>query len=439
MLRRRPSPDDSPPTTFANVLERFSSGIFGRGAVSYFFAFAGISISSFVFHVLVSRLLGPSHYGVMGALLGIIGLLTVPIGATQIAVTQAVMHSTAQGQSFSIARLTIRSLSGGVVAMLALDACAPLIDGYLHIHSPLPLYLVASWIPIAIVSAILQGALIGEYRFRPVAFATFIGSGVIRLALGAVMVESGFGVSGAVASTIFAQLFTVLSLSYSARHELFGRHRASFVTTKLRDATLSVAALTGYTTLISIDTFLARHFFTPVVAGRYAAAVVVAHVAFFVPTAIVTVAFPHLVEGKGVSPTSRKIFRESLLLSVGLGVLAAVTMAIFPRTVINVLFGNAYSRAASIVGILSFTSVAIGIVVLFVYLHLARRSLAALTPWIGVTLSTVLIYLFHGSMTSIALIMFIVSMSTLLLGVVPAVRHRPAPHSDDIDDEVARE
>lgn len=427
MLRRRRPADSSEPTTFAILVEKLTSGILGRGAVSYFFAFAGISISSFVFHVLVSRLLGPSHYGVMGALLGIIGLLTVPIGATQIAVTQAVMNKKAQGQTFSISRLTLRSVSGGVVAMLALDACAPLIDGYLHIRSPIPMYLVASWIPVAIVSAILQGALIGEYRFRPVAFATFFGSGVIRLALGAVMVESGFGVSGAVASTIFAQLFTVLSLSYSARHELFARRHASIVTTKVRDATLSVAALTGYTTLIGVDTFLARHFFIPVVAGKYAAVVVVAHVAFFVPTAIVTVAFPHLVEGKGVSPASRKIFTESLLLSVGLGVLAAVTMAVFPGTVMNVLFGNAYSSAASIVGVLSFTSVAIGIIVLFVYLHLARRSLAALAPWVGVLLSTVLIYLIHGSMMSIALIMFIVSMSTLLLAVVPALLHRPVP------------
>ena len=399
-------------------LEELSSGIFGRGAISYLFAFAGISLSSFAFHLIVIRLLGPAHYGVMGSLLGIIGLLTVPIGATQIAVTQAVLAKKAQGQSFSLLSISSRSLVAGIVAMLLLFASTSAIDSYLRINSPVPMYLVAIWVPLATVSAILQGALIGAYQFRPVAFATFVGSGIIRLVLGVAMVEFGLSVSGAVSATIFAQTFTLISLAFSARHELFGQHHASTIHTKMRDTALSVAALTGYTTLISIDTFLARHFFSSVPAGKYAAVAVMAHIAFFVPTAIVAVAFPHLVEGKGVSETSRKIFRQTLQISLLLGISAAGTMAIFPVTVVN-LFGSAYSSAANLVGILSLASVALGTMILFVYLHLARRSPAALMPWVGVLLTTLLIYLFHESIRSLALIMLLVSVVTMLLAIAP--------------------
>jgi O-antigen/teichoic acid export membrane protein len=400
------------------------SGIFGRGAMSYLVAFAGISVASFVFHLVVSRLLGPTHYGVMGALLGIISLLTVPLGAVQIAVTQAVVDKEVAGQSFSMVSVTWRSFLAGCVAMVALAGCAPVIDRFLHIGTPLPIFLVAAWIPLATVSAVLQGALIGEYRFRPVAFASFVGIGLIRLILGDLMVSAGFGVSGAVAATIFAQAFTMFSLLFSARHQLLGHRHASVVRTKMRDTVLSVAALAGYTTLIGIDTFLAQHFFSSSQAGKYAAVAVAAHIAFFIPAALVTVAFPHLADGKGANESSRRIFRQTLRVSVVLGVLAAVVMTVLPTLTIRILFGAKYAGAASILGQLSFASVAVGLLILFVYLHLARRSILALTPWIGVVLAVVLISVLHHSSESVALIMLIVSVVTMAIAAVPALRWR---------------
>lgn len=394
--------------------------------MSFLVAFAGISISSFLFHLVVSRLLGPSHYGTMGALLGIISLLTVPIGAVQIAVTQAVIDEQTKGERFSMTRVTRRATVSGLVATLIVIAVTPIIDSFLHIHSPVPMFLVAVWVPLATVSAVVQGALVGEYRFRPVAFASFVGVGLVRLLLGGVLVEAGLGVSGAVAATIFAQAFTMLSLLYSARHELFGDHRhASVVRTKLRDTVLSIAALAGYTTLIGIDTFLANHFFVATLAGDYAAVAVGAHIAFFVPAALVTVVFPHLADGRGASEASRKIFRQSLRISLVMGLLAAVVMTLFPHLTVSVLFGTKYASAAAILGVLSFASVAIGVLILFVYLHLARRSILALTPWLGVVLSVVLISIDHRSMHAVATIMLLVSVVTMVLIALPALRSSP--------------
>ena len=76
-------------------------------------------------------------------------------------------------------------------------------------------------------------------------------------------------------------------------------HGGSIIRTSMRDMSLSIASLASYTTLIGVDTFLARHFFPATASGRYAAGAVAAHIALFVPGAIVTVAFPHLVTEKG--------------------------------------------------------------------------------------------------------------------------------------------
>ena len=408
-------------TFISNLRIQLTSGMFSRGAFSYIIAFGGVGVSSFAFHIIVAKILHPSHYGVMGALLSIISLLSVPLSAVQIAVTQAVIDKENQGQSFSILQVTLRSLGGGLLAMLALAMCAPLIDNFLHINSPSPIFLVAAWIPLATVSSVLQGALVGEFRFRPVAFATFAGIGVVRLVLGAIMVEAGLGVSGAVSAMIFAQAFTMLSLLFSARHELFGHRDAPVVRTKMRDTTLSVAALSGYTALTGIDTFLARHFFAPTLAGQYAAVAVVAHITFVIPAAIVTVTFPHLVEGKGISESSRRIFRQSLQFSLILGVASAIVMTLYPKLVIAMIFGSGYSGASGVLGVLAFASAAVGVTILYVYLHLARRSIIALTPWIGVVLSILAVYLDHGSAIAIGVVMFVVSLATMALAIIPIV------------------
>jgi glycosyltransferase involved in cell wall biosynthesis/O-antigen/teichoic acid export membrane protein len=411
----------APLRAVAATWSQLSSGILSRGAVSFLFATAGVNVSNFFFHIVISRLLGPAHYGAVGAILSILSLLTVPVGAAQLAVTQAVIGHTENNQSFSLSRLIWRALVIGVVASLAFAGLAPTIDGFLHIGSPLPLFLVSAWIPLATVGAVLQGSLIGEYRFRAVAFATFGGGGPIRLLFGAGMVAAGFGVSGAIVATIGAQAFTTGSLLFSARKKVRSHPEGSVVRANRRDMVLSVASLGSYTAFVGVDTFLARHFFSATVAGQYAAGAVAAHIALFIPGAIVTIAFPHWASGHGTSSESRKVFMQALKITTLVGLITAGALTLLSSLVVHLLFGSSYSSAIAIVGLLAFASAAIGILSLFVFLHLARRSLVALTPWLGVALAIVLISLRHQSMTSVAVIMLIVSVLTLFAAGIPAL------------------
>ncbi len=167
-------------------------------------------------------------------------------------------------------------------------------DGFLNLKSPFADLAIGVWIPLAVVAAVLQGALLGELRFVPVAVASFVGGGALRLASGALLVSAGFGLGGAVAATVIGQVFTTAALLLVARREVFAKGLDQ-VRISLRDAVLSIAALAGYTTLTGIDVFLARHFLAPVAAGRYAAAAIAGSIALYLPGALVTVAFPRLV------------------------------------------------------------------------------------------------------------------------------------------------
>ena len=305
-------------------------------------ATAGVNGLNFLFHVLISRLLGPSYYGALGAVLNVISVLAVPLGAVQLAVTQAVISGTGKEQ-MSLRGLTVKATLWGAGAMVAFWLLAPLVDGFLNLKSPFTDLGIGVWIPVAVVAAVLQGALLGEMRYVPVAVASFVGGGALRLASGALLVSAGFGLGGAVAATVIGQAFTTAALLLVARQEVFAKGLDS-VRISLRDAVLSIAALAGYTTLTGIDVFLARHFLAPVAAGRYAAAAIAGHIALFLPGALVTVAFPRLVSANATGVSARKTLTETLGLVTVIGLAAFAVLAAIPGVVVDVLFGPNYLR-----------------------------------------------------------------------------------------------
>ena len=399
-----------------------SHGIFSRGAVSFLLATAGVNVFNFLFHVIVSRLLGPTHYSALSAMLSIVALLAVPLGAIQLAVTQAVARRVDEDEPIGLGRSVAIAGAYGLLAMVVVVALIPVVDHFLHLGSFVPALLVAAWIPVATVGAVLTGALIGEFRFRDVAVATFVGGAVVRLLVGVVLAETGGGVAGAISATLIAQIATTLMLGILAR-SYFGRadELVSLRTTS-RDTLFSIGALAGLTALMGVDTVLARHYFNPSVAGQYAAGAVAARIALFVPGAITTVAFPHMVAGDGTSAASRRSFVQTFGVVGVIGALVAIVLTVFGSLTVRILFGSAYVGSTVVLGTLAFESAALGVLSVLVYFHLARRSWTALSSWIGLAVATVLIAVDHHSPSVVASIILLVVTLLVVVTAVPAVQ-----------------
>ncbi len=390
--------------------------------MSFLLATAGVNAFNFLFHVVVSRLLGPSHYSALSAMLSIVALLAVPLGAVQLAVTQAVARRVDADEPIGLGRSVGLGAVYGFIAMGVVLAFTPVIDRFLHLGSWVPVFLIATWIPVATIGAVLTGAMIGEYRFRAVAIATFVGSAVVRLAVGVLLAETGGGVAGAVSATLFAQIVTTGILAVIAR-SYFGRAEdlVSLRTTS-RDTLLSIAALTGLTALMGVDTVLARHYFTPSIAGQYSAGAVAARIALFVPGAVTTVAFPHMVAGDGTSAASRRAFVQTLGVVALIGALVAVVLTAFGSLVVHILFGSAYGGSNVVLGTLAFESAALGVLSVLVYFHLARRSWTALGTWIGLVIAAILVAFDHRSPSVVASILLLVVIALVVVMAAPAVQ-----------------
>ncbi|QZZ20243.1 flippase [Leptothermofonsia sichuanensis E412] len=127
--------------------------------------------------------------------------------------------------------------------------------------------------------------------------------------------------------------------------------------------------------------------------GFYSAAVRLAEVWYFIPTAIVSSTFPSIIEARQVSET---LFFERLQvlyrLMASTAYLIAIPTTLLSGWIIHLLFGNAYEKAGPMLAVLVWAS-------LFVNLGVARSSFLTAMNWTRLHLFTV----FLGCLLNIGL------------------------------------
>ena len=427
MVKSR-SPEGAPSSEdlqLGRVRRVLRSPLIRNGSFGFVVALGAVSASNFLFHAVISRIIGPANYGILGSILNLLLVLSVPLGALQVAVTQATVEWEEKGTTGDgLRRLVMRVGLAGLLATVAVDLVSPWIAGYLHISGTESIYALSAWIVPAVLGAVFQGVLMGRRRFGPVAVANVVGGGLVRIVVGVMLVLLGLGVVGAVAASAVSQLVVMLLLVPASPLRRSGdckggRAKSIGVGESIR----TVLALGGYWVLISMDTVMARHYLPAKSAGLYASAATLGRIALFLPGAIALIALPRFAKGRGLSQEARDTLRWSVPATVGLSSLAAVIIGLFPALLAQILFGGAFVDAAPAVRILGMEAAALGLVGLLVYYLLARRSLLAFAPWLGAIAAALLVFRYHASTTSIAWVMFLCSATVAISMVVGSVAY----------------
>lgn len=398
------------------VRQFLTSSAVARGGLSFLIATLVVNLSNFVFHMVVSRILGPSSYGELGSLLNLMVILSVPLGAIQAAVTHAeASRRQANKDGVNLSKLLGRIAFAGVLGAIIIIAFGPLLTSFLHLGSFWLVVVLALWALPSVLGAVLQGVLIGRLRFAPVAVATLVGSVLGRLAFGIVFVELGGGVLAVLFASVFAQLLLTGIVGGFLYREIFANRPGEVSGIELRGSVLAILALGGFWVLSSEDTVLARHFLSGHDAGIYAASATAGRMALFLPGAIATIAFPRFSVARGRSEVARTALRWSLLTTAAIGFFGTVVLAVFPSLVIELLFGSSYLAGVDTLRLLALEAGMLGVVSLLTFFHLARGTIQSLVPWIGVLVAVVGIVLFHASTTQIANVMVVATAVVLLV------------------------
>jgi glycosyltransferase involved in cell wall biosynthesis/O-antigen/teichoic acid export membrane protein len=411
-----------------------SSGVldFSRATGLLLLAIGLLNGSNYLFHVAVSRLMGPSDYGALAALLAVLMILSVPFGVLQTVVAQRTAALGAKGRSNEILAF-VRTTTFGVVpvALVAgatvLVLAAPVIAMFFDV-SFASASLLAPFVLLATLLAIPLGVLQGSMRFG--AFAVLILSGVvIRLGSGIGLVELGLGVPGAMlASTLAAAISLVVGFW------LIGLRRGWLArTTRSLDPIrgefgLALLGMTSFWLLAQADIGLARHYLEPEEAGFYSSAGLLARTLLFMPAAVALVAFPRFVEARERGEDAFQWLRTSLLVGGVLVLAAFPVLVLLRRPLVELTFGASFLPAADVMPLLCLAMAALALVGVLTYFHIAMGSRAYVISVVGLALEVILIGFFHETPQQIAALVTCVAVAvaaTQYLAARSLCRWRP--------------
>ena len=399
--------------------------------MALFAALTYFNVSTFGFHVIVSRLLGPARYGALGAILALASLSGNGTGAVGAAVTRAVAIGGAD-RPWDTRRVRRIGLLAAAVAAVAVAGLSPVLERYLHLTSPVPLLLFAVLAAATLAGMVPRGVLLGRRRFAPVAAA--LGIGVTTKLIAGAALANVAGVSGAMAGAALGECVTA-ALCFRAERASTGGGDALSV--PFRSFSLATGAYWGFWLLTATDTFLARHLLAATPSGLYVAASAAASIALFLPNNITLTAFPSLAGAAADADGTSRTFRRAFAAAAGLTTIAAGSLDLLPGLAVAVLFGPGFKHAAPLLVMLAVSNGSQGMVSFLLHHQLAHHRVTCLLPWAGLLLLVPVIYAAHGSASRVAMEDMIISVG--LFAAMAAISLRllvPAPAGHPVADAV---
>lgn len=325
------------------------------------------SVFSYLFNMLMGRMLGPAQYGEMAAILSL--LMIMSVGGTVLMTTTMfyVGEMYGLGNFSGIKRLfeifTKYVLLLSLLFFLVGSALARPIADFFSISHVVPVVIAFSGFIFGFIILINRGILQGTQQF--VAF-TLIGilEMFLKVLVAVLLVRAGFALGGAIAATVIASVATYfVSLRpltklwrnikqdepaqfHFHKKEIFAYVWPVFISTLL------------LTVLINLDVILVKHYFPNDQAGLYAAVSTVGKIILYLTSPVISVMFPMILEKKSQGKKHFKMLFFSLALTAIGALIIMGVYSVVPSLVIRILYGKGYTA-------LNYLLPQIGIFVLF--------------------------------------------------------------------------
>lgn len=309
---------------------------------------------SYLYHLIMGRILGPSGYGELSSLLSLIYIFTVPLLVAQMVLIKFMSGFKAHGEVGQTKTLFVKStllfIALGIIGIPVVIIAGPYLSSFLHLPSVALITLVYALFVFSLLAVPTGSVLTGYQKFVWVSAMGAIGV-FIKLIISLPLVS--WGVPGLMLAAVIASALVYAVYFIPLKFLLSVKSQPSHL--KIRDmvgfAVPTLLTQLGITSLYSTDIILVRHFFTAPQAGLYAALAILGKVIFYASSAITVVLFPVVSERKALGTSTRKL----ILSAVGIvGAISACITAgyfLFPNLIVSLLFGNSYKGAGAMLGL----------------------------------------------------------------------------------------
>jgi len=399
---------------FLSKLARASVWLFVGGIVG--------GILSYVFQVLMGRMLSTKEYGLFGAIMALYMVLSAPLGTLIMVISRKVSEYRAKQDAGSITyfyySINIRSAIVGGVFLGIYLLISPQIQSYLKASSVIPVYLLGvlllATFPPFINNAFLQGLQL---------FAWFSASNLfnvlLKIACSVLLVSLGYGLVGAVGGAILAAL-AMWFISYGViyRPLTSGRNQPHQTThLSFKSALPVLAANAAFAAMTQLDMVLVNYYFSPHEAGLYAAASILGKAVMYLPSGIAMALFPMVAENHARNEGSSHLLLQAVGLTLLLCGAGAVFYFLFGERIVVLLYGEGYRSAGELLKLFGFAILPMALVMVAEHFLIAKgRVLFAYLFIITAPLQLTAIHFYHESLQMVILIMGVSGLLLTILG-----------------------
>ncbi|HVT00665.1 MAG TPA: oligosaccharide flippase family protein [Patescibacteria group bacterium] len=322
------------------------------------------NLGHYMFNLIMGRwLLTPSQYGLVVSLVSV----TVLFSVFQLSLTGIFAKFSAKfaaskdkvSESDLIKKGLRLTFIISFAILIILLISSSIFSEFLHVNNYLIVSLTFLYIFLSILSSLPMGILQGQVRVYVISFLNIFNA-LVKLGVGVGLVLLGYQVFGAMVGiglSIFAMF--VLAMFFIRKNILKSTDKREdeqklLVRELQKYGVKFFLATLGITMFTSMDIILARHFFSPIIAGQYAALALMGKAIFYLTFPIYFVFFPLVAQKKEKKEKVHGLLVQGAILIVIVSVLSSIFYFLYPNIVLKVFFPKPeYAVLSKYLGIFS--------------------------------------------------------------------------------------
>ncbi len=377
-----------------------------RAGLLVFIGIGATNLGNAIFHLLSGRLLGPELYGDVVSLVAVSGLIALPFGGVQYAVTRFVADEASRGRPEGVAAFVRRAMLMSVLVASAVTAivtlASPVIRDALGVTKLSPVLLMALYTLPALLAPPLWGVAQGLQRFGLMSASMILGSAARILVLVA-MVPFGAGVGAVMGSTLVGAFFALLVpvplvVGWVRRAGRGKRAHGPSDRQVLHYLVPVVIGTLAMTSLTTIDLIVAKVALGAHDAGIYGSASFIGRLLLYLPMTIATVLLPKVISRAAVEQDTKEILHASIAVTAVFSLAGTGLLIVLPKLVIGATFGADFQGAVPLVGVLGLAMTLYAILNVQLAYHLGHGRIRMAWLLLGGAVVQVMLYLaVHGS------------------------------------------
>ncbi|MBS3075884.1 oligosaccharide flippase family protein [Candidatus Pacearchaeota archaeon] len=308
------------------------------------------NVITYVLHFSMARLLGPVDYGIFAVLTNIIFIFSMPAVSIQTLISKYTTRYNLKKDFGRIRGIFSYLMKESLVISAMLYVAFLIISLYVYKQLKISFFLLALtgiFLFIAFTYPILIGILQGMKRFNAWGW-NYVISCFIKLVIAVLLVTIGFRVYGAIIGFILGNFISFLMLFPLIKEILHSKKIESRLDIFSRESLPTVLSMLVIVIMYSMDIILAKIFFNPEIAGKYAIASLLGKTIWFAASAVGNAMFPISSEKYETGKKSRGVMTKTYFAVIFICITAVFILATFPEFIIKILFDARYLDVANI-------------------------------------------------------------------------------------------